>query len=284
MFDRTATDAAREQLGPIGVALDCPDWPSVLHHAPELERQGYRTLWITGPTLSTLDRIAEVADVTRAATISTAVIPADRYCAAEVADVFARVDADHPGRLIVGVGGAHGPSPLTTLNSYFDELESFDPPIGANRRIVSALGPRMLDLARERSLGALPIFATPAYTRQARERLGPDAILAVEQVIVAHGDADVARTRARALVCALRDREGGYRRHFSRMGFGETEIADAADTLIDGLVAWGDPDTIAARISEQHTAGADHVALVPLAIRPGEFPIAECRLVAESLH
>jgi alkanesulfonate monooxygenase SsuD/methylene tetrahydromethanopterin reductase-like flavin-dependent oxidoreductase (luciferase family) len=50
-----------------------------------------------------------------------------------------------------------------------------------------------------------------------------------------------------------------------RPGFTEDDLEGAgSDRLVDAIVAWGDTDTIAARVREHLDAGADHVLLQPL--------------------
>jgi alkanesulfonate monooxygenase SsuD/methylene tetrahydromethanopterin reductase-like flavin-dependent oxidoreductase (luciferase family) len=68
------------------------------------------------------------------------------------------------------------------------------------------------------------------------------------------------------------------------MGFAEQEIAQVSDRLVDAVVAWGDVDTVAARISEHLRAGADQVALSVLsADPPGSLPVGQWRQLAEAL-
>jgi hypothetical protein len=118
------------------------------------------------------------------------------------------------------------------------------PPVPRSACVLAALGPRMLDLARDRTAGALPVLVTPEYTAQARARLGADALLVIQQLVILDADAARARAAARGPIGYLRDVEGGYRRHFRRMGFTEEDITQLSDRLVDALVVWGDLDTI----------------------------------------
>lgn len=271
----------RAALGPIGVVLGDDDWEDTLAAAPELEELGYRTIWLPGPHLDNLDRVLEMARATRAVPISTAVIAADLFGAEAVARLYRTMEAEHPGRFIAGIGGAHGPRPLQTLSEFLDRLDT-DAPVPVRSRLLSALGPRMLDLAAQRTLGAMPVLATPEYTGQARVRLGPNATLVIEQFVALDTDAARARDAARRMVAFLRDVEGGYARHFRRTGFTEDEIARLDDRLIDALVACGDLDTVVRRVEEQRTAGADQVALY--AIPTGAAPSHRQRqLLGEAL-
>ena len=56
-----------------------------------------------------------------------------------------------------------------------------------------------------------------------------------------------------------------YRRNLERLGFGADDFRDGfSDRLIDAVIAWGDPSTIARRVQEHYDAGANHVCIHPL--------------------
>jgi probable F420-dependent oxidoreductase len=146
------------------------------------------------------------------------------------------------------------------LNDYLDRLDGGEPPVPAGRRILAALGPRKLEIARERAAGAVMLLVTPDYTRAARRVLGAQRTLVVSQMVVLQTDAARAREAARG---SLRFLSGvpGYRASFARMGFTGGDIAGLGDPLVDQLVAWGSADAITARVNEHLRAGADHVVL-----------------------
>jgi DNA-binding CsgD family transcriptional regulator len=96
--------------------------------------------------------------------VASGIISVDRFGADEVSALYTGLQATHPGRFVVGLGGAHGPHPLQTLTSYLDRLEA----VPATARVMAALGPKMLDLARRRAAGAFPVLVTPGYTAGAR--------------------------------------------------------------------------------------------------------------------
>jgi probable F420-dependent oxidoreductase len=146
------------------------------------------------------------------------------------------------------------------LNDYVDQLDSVVP---RERRLLAALGPRALDIARERFAGAVPMLITPAYTAAARDRLGTDRILAVGLYVVFDGDAETARTTARQPISFL-IKLPGYMKSLRRQGFSEGDVASLSDALIDRIVAWGNPTDIIERAREHLTAGADHVQLTVL--------------------
>ncbi len=67
------------------------------------------------------------------------------------------------------------------------------------------------------------------------------------------------------------------------MGFTADEITRLSDRLVDGVVAWGDVDAVAARVSEHERAGADHVALIVTTDSPDRVPVDEWRQLASTL-
>jgi probable F420-dependent oxidoreductase len=156
--------------------------------ATGVEELGYATIWLPGPSISGFEQVRNVVAATRNLQIAGGVISVDRFDAAEVAAWYAQLEATHPGRFIVGLGGAHGPRPLQTLTSYLDALDTVPPTVPAAARVLAALGPRMLGLARARAAGAYPLLVTPEYTARARVLLGEDAALVVGQFVVVDAD------------------------------------------------------------------------------------------------
>jgi probable F420-dependent oxidoreductase len=140
------------------------------------------------------------------------------------------------------------------VNRYLDQLDQAESPLSAQRRLLAALGPRKLQLARDRCAGAIVLLVTPNYVGAARQILGEQPALVIDQMLVA--DADPARARQTARR-PLRFLSGlpGYTASFTRMGFTGTDIAGLTDRLVDELIIWGDADTIAARIRQQLQAG-----------------------------
>lgn len=169
-------------------------------------------------------------------------------------------------------GRRRGCQPADTTRSTECLVEELDEAgVPAERRVLAALGPNMLDLARDRASGAYPYLVTPAYAADARARLGPDHLLAVLVMTVPTRDREVARQAASGPLAFL-TAQGGYRRNLLRLGFTESDIDDVSDRLLDGIVAWGDDETIASRLAEYHSAGADQVVLRILDV--GDNPTA----------
>jgi probable F420-dependent oxidoreductase len=251
------------ELGPLGATLNTTGAEAVAA-AAALDELGYATLWLPGGQGNNLSLVADVVHGTTRIPVATGIIPVDRVPAADVARAYADLPA---GRFVVGLGGAHGPRPLATLNDYLDELDDTVP---ASERILSALGPKMLELARDRASGAYPYLVTTDYVASAREILGAGKQLVVLLSVVPGSDA--AATRERAREGSLRFLAGvpGYANNFRRMGFTDADITDLSDSLVDGLTVRGDLDAVVARLREYRAAGADQV-VVPAGDLPREW-------------
>ncbi len=254
---------SRLDLGTIGVSLDIAHNGSHLDEARELERLGYDTLWIAGGQLDRLERVSELIGATTDARVGTAIISPDVYDAGDVVRLRAELQGTAEERFVVGLGGSQGRGALQALGEYLDRLDHADPPVPAERRLLAALGPRKLEVARDRCAGALTLLVTPDSTRHAREALGDDSTLVVDQFVVLDDDPETARRTARGHLEFLA-RVAGYRAHFTRMGFADDEVAALGDRLVDELVAWGDVDAIIDRVEAHRQAGADHVILAVL--------------------
>jgi probable F420-dependent oxidoreductase len=250
-------------LGPVGMTVPVSADGRHLDEAAALERLGYSAIWLRGGQIDNLSRIAEVVRATTAVPVVPGIIPADVYSPGEVTRLYGELQASAPGRFIAGLGGPQVPRPLRPLHDYLDQLDQGEPPVPASRRILAALGPRKLEIARERAAGAVLLLVTPDYARTARRILGDQATLVISQMVVLQTDAARAREAARG---PLRFLSGvaGYRASFARMGFTGRDIDGLSDELVDRLVAWGTPGAITARVSEYRQAGADHVAVTVL--------------------
>lgn len=265
-------------LGPLGAVIN--PGPDLAETAAAIDGLGYSTLWVTGGPMERLGQLADAFRATKAARVASGIIPVIRFPADDVIALYAELEAEGPGRFVVGLGGAHGPQPLDTLNAYLDRLDGAGIP--AARRVMAALGPRMLDLARERAAGAFPVLYTLESVAAARERLGGDTTLAVELIAVVEADPATARRLARGPLGML-GQVPAYQASFRRQGFAEEDVRGLSDAFVDALVPWGDADTVAARVGELTEAGADHVAVSLLADRPAGEALAPWAEVAERL-
>jgi len=265
-------------LGSFGVVLSVAADGAHRAEAAELETLGYGTIWLPGGQIDRLDRIAELAEAAKSARVASAIIPVDVYQPGAVSQLYAELEASAPGRLVVGLGGPQRARPLAVLNDYLDRLD-----VPPGRLILAALGPRKLELARDRAAGAVLLLVTPDYVRAARALLGDQATLVVDIMVVLDADADRARETARA---PLRFLSGvpGYRASFARMGFTEAEAETLDDRLVDELSVWGGPATVTARLAEFRAAGADHIALHVLSDAGQPPPLAAARQLAPLLR
>jgi probable F420-dependent oxidoreductase len=248
---------ARTDLQGIGIASSAPytdDAGEVADEARHVEELGFVTLWRSG----VLPMVDVAVRATSRIPVATGIIPVSRVPSTDVVATYQGLERDHPGRFVVGLGGAHDAHPLRTLNAYLDTLDEAGLP--RSDRVLAALGPNMVDLARDRTNGAYPYLVTPAYVTEARARLGPDRLLAVLLMTVPSADRETARRAATEPLSFLTG-VGGYRSNLLRLGFDEADIDGVSDRLLDGITAWGDADAIAARIAEYRGAGADQVVL-----------------------
>ena len=182
------------------------------------------------------------------------------------------------GRFLLGMGVSHKPlvegvrgltygPPLATMRKYLEKMAAAPysgfPPAEDPPTVIAALGPKMLALAAEMCTGAHPYFSSPAHTRMAREIMGPDAWLCVEQKVILESDPTKARDLARTVAKIYRNLPN-YRNNWLRMGLTEDDINSLSDRFIDATFAWGDSDAIKARIAEHMDAGASHVCIQPV--------------------
>jgi probable F420-dependent oxidoreductase len=203
----------------------------------------------------------------------------------------------YPGRFVLGLGVSDATSvslrggvyrrPYDAMRAYLDAMESAvyegpDPEVPAPT-LVAALGPRMLALAAERSLGAHTYFVPVEHTAEARRLLGPAPVLAVEQTAVLDTNSSRAREIARRFASDYLELPN-YANNLRRLGWSERDFdGGGSDRLIDAVVSWGAPDTIGARVREHLDAGADHVCVQVLGADPADVCLAQWRELAPVL-
>lgn len=271
-------------LGEWGFALEIEAEDAHLAAAAEIERLGFSPLWLAGGQLDRLERLEDLVHATERAIVAPSIISPDVYKTYDVLDLYARMEASHPGRLLIGLGAPQAPRAIPALHNYIDALDFAAHPIPPERRILAAIGPRKLDIARDRFCGAVPILITPAYTEVARARLGPARMLAVGQFAVLDENPVTARETARVPLRFLMHEVRGYANSARRQGFADEEISTLSDRLVDELVVWGSPAEVVDRAKQQRTAGADHVQFTILhnADQPG--PLEAARIIASLLQ
>jgi probable F420-dependent oxidoreductase len=257
--------------------------------AGELESLGYGTLWTSGgfgPGLST--RFGRLLEATERVTVASGIVSVWPAAPADVGPAFADLETRSGGRFLLGLGASHSAivqdyaRPYTHVVDYLDALDALDPPVPPERRILAALGPRMLELAAARAAGAHPYFVPVQHTARARGILGEGPLLAPEVAVVLETDRTKALELARQYA-AIYLPLPNYADNLRRLGYGDDDIdGGGSDRLIEAVIPWGDADTIARRVHEHLSAGADHVC-VQVVAGFEEFPLAEYRALAPAL-
>ncbi len=246
-------------------------------HVTLLDELGYGAVWV--PEAVGREAFTNAALLLRGGT--------DIVVATGIASIWARdamaagaahrtLTEAYPDRFLLGLGVSHRPMvegvrghdysrPYSAMEAYLDGMDRTlylaAEPTTEPRRVLAALGPKMLGLARDRALGAFPYFVPPEHTAVAREVLGEGPLLAVEQAVVLETDPgrarEVARTHTR-IYTGLPN----YANNLRRLGMEDEDFVDAgSDRLVDAIVAWGAVDAVLARIRAHLDAGADHVCI-----------------------
>jgi len=258
------TQHVRDHLGRFGI------WRGGTQLTPELatgiEQLGFGTLWVGGSPDGDLLQVQRLLDATTTLTLATGIVNMWKDDARTVAASFARVEAAHPGRFLLGVGAGHREAtqqyakPYETLASYVGVL--LDGGVPSTSLVLAALGPRVLRLAAERTAGVHPYLVTPEYTREARGILGTGPLLAPEHKVVLDTDPERARGIGRPRVRNPYLGLVNYTNNLRRLGWSDDDLSGGgSDALIDALVAHGSAAEVAARLTEHLDAGADHVAI-----------------------
>jgi probable F420-dependent oxidoreductase len=247
-----------------------PDRGEAADAAAELEALGYSAIWFPGgDPRGGFDAASELLRGTSSVTVATGILSVWDADPELVAAERAELGDAYDGRFLLGLGVSHAARvgedrykrPLAKMRAFLDSLDVAAPPVLPEDRALAALGPKMLELARERSLGAHPYLGTPEHTRTAREAVGPEKLVAPEQAVVLETDPQRARALARQHLDIYLQLPN-YVNNWRRLGFDDHDFAGGgSDRLVDALVAWGDLDAIRARVDEHREAGADQVLI-----------------------
>lgn len=275
------------RLGVWSIGLRQVDDDAALTAAAQLEKCGYGTIWYSaGSGVRGFEIASKLLGATDTIAVATGITSIWATTAEQVDSEFSRLETQAPGRFLLGLGVSHAPMvdrggeqiyrrPLAMMRDYLDGIS-----VPRDRRILAALGPKMLALAARESLGTHPYLITPAMTAELRAALPPDAVIAVEQGVVVDSDARRARGIARE---NLRSYLGlpNYVNNWLRHGYQPADVADGgSDRLVDDLIAWGDPAVIAARINAHYDAGADHVCVQVFGEHQAHLPVDHWRAIA----
>jgi probable F420-dependent oxidoreductase len=262
--------------------------PEFADAASELDLLGYGTIWLGGSPAATY--AAPMLEATPRITVATGILSIWEHTPAEVAAQRAELERAHPGRFVLGLGTSHESftdryqRPYSAMREYLTALDQAPEPVPVRGRVLAALGPKMLALARDRAAGAHPFLVTPGHTSQARRILGPEALLAPEFKVVLEADPERARAIARQYLTLYLGLPN-YISNLVRMGFGDDDFLNGgSDRLVDAMFAFGDADGVAARAREFLAAGADHVAIQVVGEDPEhDLPFEAWRLLATAL-
>eukprot|EP00752_Nemacystus_decipiens_P017414 g15609.t1 len=247
--------------------------------AQRIEKLGYGTLWIP-ETVGRNPMVLASWLLSQTETLNLATGIANIYHREPGVTMAAQksLAEQSDGRFLLGIGVSHKPMvegvrgleygpPVATMRSYLKSMQASpyaavepkEPP----PTVIAALGPKMLELAAAQCQGAHPYFTSPDHTRMAREIMGDEAWLCVEQKVILESDAAKARELARPQAMIYKDLPN-YRNNWLRMGLTDEEIDGLTDKFIDTTFAWGDEKAIRARIQEHMDAGASHVCIQPI--------------------
>ncbi|GGV73749.1 MULTISPECIES: LLM class F420-dependent oxidoreductase [Streptomyces] len=285
--------SVKEQVGRYGIwnvglrSEDPARRGAIAEAAAELEELGFGAVWLGGN--SATRHATPLLQATKRLVVGTSIQSIWDYTAEDSAAGYAEVEAAHPGRFVLGLGVSHAKlaeqyrRPYSAMVAYLDALDAAGVPV--ERRVLAALGPKMLQLSRDRAAGTIPYLVTPEHTARAREILGSGPLLAPEFKVVLEEDAERARTVARGYL-AMYLQLPNYTSNFLRLGFTEDDVrGGGSDRLIDAVFAWGSESRIRERIEEFRAAGADHVVVqvVTDAEDQDALPVQEWRRLAALL-
>jgi probable F420-dependent oxidoreductase len=303
----------RSLLGPLGIwghvtALPAADLRPFVTRAAEL---GYGALWVgEGSARDPFALLAAVAEASGQMALGTSIVNIfgrDAMSTKMGAETLHELTG---GRFALGLGVSHVhlveklrghvyEKPLTRMREY---LEAYDrmpyrgptiagpdgeptpPPL-----LIAALRPKMLALAASATDGTLPYLVSVARVAWMRGVLDdntpadrPRSVLAPAVAVILETDAAKARAIARTWMAPY-CRAINYQNSLTDQGYDASDWEPPySDRLIDAIVAWGDADRLAERIAEFHAAGADHVAVIPLAAEGSGEHLAVLEALAPS--
>jgi probable F420-dependent oxidoreductase len=265
------TDELRQALGRAGIWMPPPARigldPEAFARA--IEEAGFGSVWIPGVNAAAdLEALERLLAATERLVVATGVASVWTWAPEALAAEADRVAGRYPGRFVLGLGVSHAPlveaagqaytRPLSKMRQFLDEL-----PAGRAPVVLAALGPKMLELSRDRTFGAHPYFSPPEHTAFSRSVLGAAPLLVPEQAVsLTGGSAGRAAGRAYATYYLQLP---NYVSNLRRFGFSDDDFANGgSDRLISTIIPAG-PEAVAARIHEHLDAGADHVVIQPVA-------------------
>jgi probable F420-dependent oxidoreductase len=278
----------RLELGRLGVwgHLDSLAAADAAEYARRAEELGFGTLWVPETVgrepIALLGMLAARTDAINLGTSIVNIWGRDAQASRMAAMTLSEASG---GRFVLGLGVSHPhlaaklrghdyARPLTRMREYLAAYRAAiyrGPVLAAAREppvLLAALRERMTELAATDADGALPYLVTPDRVAWMRGRLdaaanGAHRLLAVTLPAVIGDSAD--REAARAYLKPYL-RTPTYHASWELQGF---EPADweppGSDRLVDAMVATGPVDLVRERVGAMLGAGADHVAIIPVA-------------------
>jgi probable F420-dependent oxidoreductase len=291
------------ELGRTGIWTGCFDLLSpaeLADTAAELEEMGWGTLWFSeavGREIVSQGQLLLAA--TRRMTIASGIANIWARDAMSCNAAVRTLASTHPGRFVLGLGVSHKPlvergrggvyhRPLAAMRAYLTAMDTapylaYDAAAPRPARVLAALGPAMLEVAREQADGAHPYLVTPEHTAIARGILGPDKVIATEISAVISDDLDVWLQRAHTHL-ELYTGLPNYVNSWKRLGFTDDDaVRGGSPRLKEALVCRGLEATVA-KVAEHLAAGADHVCVQVLGESPLAVPRADWHRLSEALH
>jgi probable F420-dependent oxidoreductase len=280
------TDELRRTLGPLGIWMPPPARIGIEpeSYAREIEAAGFTSVWYPGMNSpADLAAVEPALAATERLVLGTGIASVWTWQPAELAAAAERLENLYPGRFILGLGVSHAPAveaagqayvkPYAKMVRFLDELPATAAPV-----ILAALGPKMLELSRDRAAGAHPYFSPPEHTAIARQVLGPAPLLVPEiAVSLTPGDNGAAQARDYAKMYL---RLPNYTGNLRRLGYTDADIdGGGSDRLMSDVVPHG-PEASLARITGHLDAGGDHV-VVQLIGEGGRFAAGDLKALAE---
>ncbi len=292
--------SVRGRLGRVGAwtfAFDVRPASQIRQDAADIEAMGYSALWIPEGSSSrdVFSHLSLLLDATERIGVASGIANVTARQPEVMSAGFRTLADDRPGRVVAGIGIGHEYStefrgiewtgPLARMRQYLELMDAATsvPTQEEPHRLLAALGDGMLRLSAERALGAHSYFVPVAHTVRARDVLGPDPVLAVEQGVVMSTDLKLARHIAKDWARGYLGLPN-YANNLRRLGFSDDDVADGgSDALIDATFALGGVDAVVARVREHLEAGADHVCLQVIADDETDAGIPQLREIAGAL-
>lgn len=293
------------ELGRVGIwtsALDLQPMSKSKEAAIELEELGFRCIWV--PEAVNREPFAScgvLLEATKKMTMATGIASMYARSAATMNAGWRTLTEAFGHRFLLGIGASHQhlvekvhkssyEKPYSAMVEYLKAMDNglffAAAPTVAPRRVLAALGPKMLKLSAEMGIGAHPYFVPLEHTSSARKILGDDALLAPEIAVLFDTNPETARATARKFMLTY-TRLPNYANNLIRLGWKQDQIVGPdkmpCDALVDAIVAWGTLDTITARIRDHLDAGASHVSVQVIDADPLALPMRQWRELATTL-